>query len=51
VDVYISYVRKKLAALDSQCVIRTVRGAGYALAFEPRRAGVPRGNLYGVSRT
>jgi len=35
VDVYILYVRRKLAELDCSCVIRTVRGVGYALVAAP----------------
>jgi two-component system OmpR family response regulator len=31
VDVYVGYVRKKLAAAGSTSTIRTVRGVGYAL--------------------
>jgi two-component system OmpR family response regulator len=34
VDVYVGYVRKKLAAAGSAATIRTVRGVGYAL--DPR---------------
>jgi two-component system response regulator MprA len=32
VDVYILYVRRKLARLNSQCIVRTVRGVGYVLS-------------------
>ena len=31
VEVYISFLRKKLGFLKSKCVIRTVRGVGYTL--------------------
>lgn len=36
IDVYVSYLRKKLAASGSACSIETVRGAGYR--FQPSRA-------------
>lgn len=34
VEVYISFLRKKLGFLKSKCVIRTVRGVGYTLEEE-----------------
>lgn len=34
VDVYMLYLRRKLATLDSNCSIRTIRGVGYALTEE-----------------
>jgi DNA-binding response OmpR family regulator len=34
VDVYVLYLRRKLAALECRCSIRTIRGVGYALAEE-----------------
>lgn len=34
VDVYVLYLRRKLATLDCRCSIRTIRGVGYALAEE-----------------
>lgn len=41
VDVYVLYLRRKLATLESNCAIRTVRGVGYALA-EEELVGAPR---------
>lgn len=39
VDVYVLYLRRKLATLECICSIRTIRGVGYALAEErPRSA-------------
>jgi len=35
VEVYISFLRKKLAHINSRVFIRTVRGIGYALAVQP----------------
>lgn len=35
VDVYVLYLRRKLAALECRCSIRTIRGVGYSLAEEP----------------
>ena len=35
VDVYISFLRKKLAYIKTNAVIRAVRGAGYVLETEP----------------
>ena len=35
VDQYVSYVRKKLQAADSDVLIRTIRGVGYALEVVP----------------
>lgn len=34
VDVYVLYLRRKLATLECSCAIRTIRGVGYALAEE-----------------
>lgn len=34
VDVYVLYLRRKLATLECSCSIRTIRGVGYALAEE-----------------
>lgn len=34
VDVYVLYLRRKLAALECSCTIRTIRGVGYALGEE-----------------
>jgi DNA-binding winged helix-turn-helix (wHTH) protein len=34
VDVYVLYLRRKLAKLECSCSIRTVRGVGYALSEE-----------------
>ena len=34
VDVYVLYLRRKLASLECRCSIRTIRGVGYALAEE-----------------
>lgn len=34
VDVYVLYLRRKLAQLESRCVIRTIRGTGYCLTVE-----------------
>ena len=34
VDVYVLYLRRKLATLGSSCSIRTIRGVGYALSEE-----------------
>ena len=34
VDVYVLYLRRKLATLHSSCSIRTIRGVGYALTDE-----------------
>ena len=34
VDVYVLYLRRKLATLECACSIRTIRGVGYALAEE-----------------
>ncbi len=39
IDVYINYLRRKLAAAGGGAPIRTIRGAGYA--FEPGEAGPP----------
>lgn len=41
IDVYINYLRKKLAAVGAGAPIRTVRGVGYA--FEPGVASAPPG--------
>ena len=35
VDVYVLYLRRKLATLECRCSIRTIRGVGYSLAEEP----------------
>jgi two-component system response regulator MprA len=35
-DVYVGYVRRKLAALAPEPLIHTVRGLGYMLKQEPR---------------
>jgi DNA-binding response OmpR family regulator len=40
VDVYVAYLRRKLAELNSPCEIRTVRRVGYVLTAEPRLAAV-----------
>ncbi|HKW09908.1 MAG TPA: response regulator transcription factor [Gemmatimonadaceae bacterium] len=40
VDVYILYLRRKLAELNCPCVIQTVRGVGYALVTAPAPATV-----------
>lgn len=34
VDVYVLYIRRKLATLECSCSIRTIRGVGYALTEE-----------------
>jgi two-component system OmpR family response regulator len=34
VDLYVSYVRRKLAELDRESLLRTVRGVGYALRVD-----------------
>jgi DNA-binding response OmpR family regulator len=34
IDVYILYLRRKLAQLGCRCFIRTTRGVGYALVYE-----------------
>ena len=34
VDVYVLYIRRKLATLECSCSIRTIRGVGYALGEE-----------------
>ena len=39
VDVYVLYLRRKLAMLECTCSIRTIRGVGYALTDEA--AGTP----------
>lgn len=39
VDVYVLYLRRKLAMLECSCSIRTIRGVGYALTDEA--AGAP----------
>lgn len=41
VHVYILYLRRKLARLNSQCVVRTVRGVGYMLS-QRGDASIPR---------
>jgi DNA-binding response OmpR family regulator len=35
VDVYVLYLRRKLAQLECSCSIRTIRGVGYSLTDEP----------------
>jgi len=40
VDVYVLYLRRKLAALECSCSIRTIRGVGYAIADE-QAVGMP----------
>jgi DNA-binding response OmpR family regulator len=41
VDVYVLYLRRKLATLGCSCSIRTIRGVGYALSDEAA-TGTPR---------
>jgi two-component system OmpR family response regulator len=36
VDLYVSYVRRKLAELERESLLRTVRGVGYALRVDAR---------------
>jgi len=38
VDVYVLYLRRKLAQLECSCSIRTIRGVGYSLSDEPPEA-------------
>jgi len=40
VDVYVLYLRRKLAVLECSCSIRTIRGVGYAIADE-QAVGTP----------
>jgi DNA-binding response OmpR family regulator len=48
VDVYVLYLRRKLATLDCGCSIRTIRGVGYALT-EEAAAGTPSSEAAGGS--
>ena len=34
VDLYVSYIRRKLAELERESLLRTVRGVGYALRVD-----------------
>ena len=50
VDLYISYVRRKLAELASTTGVRTVRGVGYSLRIERMSDRVPADRLLASTR-
>ena len=50
VDVYVLYLRRKLATLECSCSIRTIRGVGYALA-EEQLMGAPTYEISSVLAT
>jgi len=41
VHVYVSFLRKKLAQMDSKAKIKTMRGLGYLLVLDPERPASP----------
>lgn len=46
VDVYINYVRRKLAAVDQTSIVETVRGEGYGIGVRAAVDGLPSASLH-----